>query len=77
MVLFPTFSLLRPASKHATQCCWKYSNGATHSDVMYRGYATSQYLGFETISLAFGTIDFMAFAHWGSLTSACIVYRRE
>ena len=69
----PTFSLLTPASKHATQFCWKYSNGATHSDVMYKGYATSQYLGLETISLAFGTIVLMAFAHWGSLTSACMV----
>jgi hypothetical protein len=30
---------------------------------MYRGYATSQYLGLETISLALGTIVLMAFAH--------------
>jgi len=37
--ILPTFSLLTPASKHATQFCWKYSNGATHNDVMYRGYA--------------------------------------
>jgi len=44
---------------------------------MYSGYATSQYLGLEAISLAFGTIVLMAFAHWGSLTSACIVCPRR